>query len=177
MTISRYTFILDSNGRYYLYNSLSNALVETDHETYSFLKEHETGGTPVDESALDESLRRMLLTWFGGEPLMAQPLISRFYRKLRSSFTGDIQSDIITTGYHIDGDTVDLFRETGISSVQITLDGGRESHNRVKFTDGCNDVFSRTIENVRLLAEELPDMNIVFRVNVTKKNAASIRLS
>ena len=252
MTISRYTFILDSNGRYYLYNSLSNALVETDHETYSFLKEHETGGTPVDESFLDESLRqmltekrflcetqedellfykasvqslreqrdfmhltvvptmdccfrcfycfehtksrkymseevmdsiveyvknlsglrRMLLTWFGGEPLMAQPLISRFYRKLRSSFTGDIQSDIITTGYHIDGDTVDLFRETGISSVQITLDGGRESHNRVKFTDGCNDVFSRTIENAGLLAEELPDINIVFRVNVTKKNAA-----
>lgn len=252
MVISRYTFILDSSGRYYLYNSLSNALVEVDHETYSYLKKHDTEGTQVDESSIDETLwhmltekrflcenqedellfykapvqslreqrnfmhltvaptmdccfrcfycfeqtksrkymsedvmdsiieyvknlsglRRMLLTWFGGEPLMAQPHISQFYRKLRSSFSGDIQSDIITTGYHIDSNTVDLFRETRISSVQITLDGDRESHNRVKFTDGCSDVFTKTIENARMLAEKIPDINIVFRVNVTKNNAA-----
>lgn len=60
MKISRYTFILDSNGRYYLYNSLSNALVEVDHETYSFLKEHEAGGMPVDESSIDKTLWQML---------------------------------------------------------------------------------------------------------------------
>ena len=59
MKISRYTFILDSNGRYYLYNSLSNALVEVDHETYSFLKEHEAGGMPVDESSIDKTLWQM----------------------------------------------------------------------------------------------------------------------
>lgn len=251
MKISRYTFILDSNERYYLYNSLSNALVEVDHETYSFLKEHEAGGMPVDESSIDKTLwqmltekrflcetqedellfykasvqslreqrdfmhltvvptmdccfrcfycfehtknrkymseevmdsivqyvkslpelKRMLLTWFGGEPLMAQPLISQFFRKLRASFDGDIQSDIITTGYHIDRNTVDLFRETGISSVQITLDGCKESHNKIKYTDGCSDVYSKTIENSKMLADALPDINIVFRVNITKENA------
>lgn len=60
MVISSYTFILDSSGRYYPYNSLSNALVEVDHETYSYLKKHDTERTQVDESSIDETLWHML---------------------------------------------------------------------------------------------------------------------
>ena len=40
MKISKYTFMFDENGQeYYVYNTLSNALMEIDKESYSLLFE------------------------------------------------------------------------------------------------------------------------------------------
>ena len=58
-------------------------------------------------------LERLALTWFGGEPLMAQKEMREFYRKLRTIFTGTIESNIITTGYHICPETMGKVNQLG----------------------------------------------------------------
>ena len=50
MKISNYTFLFKFDNRCYIYNSLSNALIETDSEGYSILSELEKSGKNFDET-------------------------------------------------------------------------------------------------------------------------------
>ena len=116
-------------------------------------------------------LRGIRITWFGGEPLMALPQMEEFHRRLTEKWSGRLSSNIITTGYHIDREAVRVLKAVGVSSVQITLDGMRETHNRVKHLDGCDDVFGRVLDNIGLLTLEAPEIHTVVRVNLTRTNA------
>ena len=50
------------------------------------------------------------LTWFGGEPLMAIYQIKEFYDKFRSHYLGKYSSDMITTAYHINLETINILK-------------------------------------------------------------------
>ena len=116
-------------------------------------------------------LKTLHLTWFGGEPLMAVREIEMFYDRLAPRL-GDIKftSNIITTGYHIDEEAVRILEKAQVKSVQITLDGMRETHNRVKNLGNGEDVFGRVLDNIELYNRLAPDVNIVIRVNLTHEN-------
>jgi uncharacterized protein len=118
-----------------------------------------------------KNLQSITLTWFGGEPLMALPQMKRFYDKFMAVW-GDkkFSSNIITTAYFIDKQAIQTLKDIRVTDMQITLDGLKENHNKVKFTDDCADVFSKIIENVDLIYQEYPEMHITFRVNLTKQN-------
>lgn len=109
------------------------------------------------------------LTWFGGEPLMALFQMEEFYKKLKDGYKVPLISNIITTGYHLNADAVKVLRNIGIKQVQITLDGLKDTHNAVKKTSDCSDVFNKVLNNVEMLLAS-SDIHVVFRVNLTKKN-------
>lgn len=54
--------------------------------------------------------------------------------------------------------------------MQITLDGLKDTHNRIKTTHNCDDVFGKVMDNVDLLLKNT-DIHLIFRVNLTKRNA------
>ena len=114
------------------------------------------------------------VTWFGGEPLLAIKQIEEFSSKIDCNYHGDYSSDIITTGFHIDKSIVDVLKRCHVSDVQVTIDGGKDNHNRIKYTRQCPDTFSRVIENIDLLTSEIPDIHCIIRVNVTKQNIDDI---
>ena len=251
MIVSHYTFFIANNNRFFLYNTLSNALIEIENDLFVILRAAKDKGEILEEqlpgkdvfetlcakrficeSDKDEllfyraaiqavreqqefmhltiaptmdccfncfycfetnksrnymseevmdsivkyvtkqtQLKKILLTWFGGEPLMAQKQMRQFYQKLRTSFQGTIEANIITTGFHIGNETISLFQDLNISSIQVTLDGDKETHNRIKHVDDCADVFSTVLNNIRLVTECLPNIQIAFRINLTKMNA------
>ena len=250
MKISKYTFMFDENGHeYYVYNTLSNALMEIDKESYSLLFEsrntqklstadfdedlwealcinniisdndtddylkykasitnirkqrtgmHLTLAPTMDccfrchycfekykekkymtPEIMDQiikyvtsypELKNIKITWFGGEPLMAVPQIEEFYDKFRDIWQEPFISNIITTGYHIDKESIRVMQKVGISSVQITLDGMKETHNKVKHLPSGEDVFERILSNIELLNDSAPEINITIRVNLTLEN-------
>mgnify|MGYP005761090953 FL=1 len=250
MKISKYTFMFDENGQeYYVYNTLSNALMEIDKESYSLLFEsrntqklstadfdedlwealcinniisdndtddylkykasitnirkqrtgmHLTLAPTMDccfrchycfekykekkymtPEIMDQiikyvtsypELKNIKITWFGGEPLMAVPQIEEFYDKFRDIWQEPFISNIITTGYHIDKESIRVMQKVGISSVQITLDGMKETHNKVKHLPSREDVFERILSNIELLNDSAPEINITIRVNLTLEN-------
>lgn len=61
MLISRYTFLFENEGLYYIYNSLSNALVEINQTAYSLLKEVQLKNGEISMSDLEESFIKMLI--------------------------------------------------------------------------------------------------------------------
>lgn len=119
-----------------------------------------------------QEVKRLKITWFGGEPLMAAEKIEFFYKQFKfpNNRYQYLDSNIITTGYHIDNAVIQMFKNVGISSVQITLDGMKETHNTIKYLNG-EDVFSKVWANIRLLKETAPEIEVVIRVNLTKRNA------
>jgi uncharacterized protein len=118
----------------------------------------------------NKTLQHIHLTWFGGEPLMAIDKMKDFYDRFRPQWKNSFSSNIITTGYHINKDVIETLKHIEISAMQIALDGTRENHNKIKQDKNCDDVFSKTIENIDLLTNFAPDIQINIRVNLTKYN-------
>lgn len=118
------------------------------------------------------NLQHINLTWFGGEPLMAPQEIEAFYDKLVEIVDSKIiSSSIITTAYHINAEIVRILKKVGVTSMQITLDGLKETHNKIKNFEGSGDVFEKVMQNIEYLCKSFPELNIVLRVNLTKTNA------
>ncbi len=140
------------------------------------------GGDAMSESVMDaivkyvsahKELKSLRVTWFGGEPLMAVDSIWTMYEKLVHALPDSIKysSNIITSGYHLDNKAVDILRKVKVSSIQVTIDGLKETHNKVKFLSECKDVFGKVIDNIDNASIREPDMSIVIRVNLTLENA------
>jgi uncharacterized protein len=251
MKISKYTFLFSVEEEYFIYNTLSNALIEIDLDSYNTLQRINSEKSEIKSDDIDSELYAVLedkrfltenekddflaykaiidlqrnttnhihltiaptmdcnfschycfekkeksyitseiidslikyiekqkdlsdifLTWFGGEPLMAINQIKEFYDKFKK-IQGDkkFKSNIITTAYYITPDVIETLKAVEISSMQITLDGNKETHNKVKQTKECSDVFSKIIQNIDLIVEKAPEIHINIRVNLTKENA------
>ncbi len=249
MKVSRYTFLFSHENRFYIYNTLSNTLMEVDEGYYKILElsqrqktaiindlDKELMGVLTDkrfivENETDEfllyksiihgqrsqteqmhltlaptmdcnfkchycfekkektymtsqvidsiikyvtsikDLKKIHLTWFGGEPLMATDQMEEFYSKFSKQWNREFSSNIITTAYHITDKVIDILKSIKVEDMQITLDGNRDSHNKIKYSDDCEDVFSKVIRNIDLLVEKAPEIHITVRVNLTKENA------
>ena len=48
MYVSKYTFVIPHHNRIYLYNTLSNALLEINQETYSLIREAKINNNSID---------------------------------------------------------------------------------------------------------------------------------
>lgn len=114
------------------------------------------------------------VTWFGGEPLLAANSMASFTDKLLDQYRGDYTSDIITTGFPINQNVLNVIKGCHISEIQITIDGARENHNRVKYTSGCNDTFTKVLDNIESITSSMPNVTCIIRVNVTKNNINDI---
>lgn len=251
LKVSRYTFLFTQKNRFFIYNTMSNALLEIDAELYQFLHKHQDNHLEIDNSigeqiieilkknmyitnndedvflmyksialkfrhnttnivltiapTMDccfnchycfertkkptymsedvmigitkylgkyENINNLNLTWFGGEPLMAVPEMERLYRKLRRKLKGvKFHSTIITTGFHLTEENIKALQRMKVTNMQITLDGLKETHNKIKFTEGCDDAFSKVLDNLDRTCEIAPEIHIVIRTNLTKNNA------
>ncbi|NDW18129.1 SPASM domain-containing protein [Dysgonomonas sp. 216] len=120
--------------------------------------------------SLNKELKNIHITWFGGEPLMAMEQIKEFYSKFKLVWDKKCMSNIITTAYHITPQVIEDLKSVDISSIQITLDGNKNSHNKIKYTDDCNDVFSQIISNIDLITKTASEIDVSIRVNLTKEN-------
>ena len=64
---------------------------------------------------------------------------------------------IITNGLLLTPEVVDRLLPFGLSGVKITLDGDRDTHNRMRPLRGGQGTFDRIIENIRRVAGRVPD--------------------
>lgn len=113
-------------------------------------------------------LERLHVTWFGGEPLMGKKIIKNFYLQLSSFFEGIYSSDIITNGIFLNDEAIELFSECQISEIQISLDGLKDTHNKIKKCNITDDVYEKTLSNVERLVQKLPEISVNLRVNFSK---------
>ena len=98
---------------------------------------------------------KLVLTFFGGEPLLNLPVMYDVADRMWQA-TQDRQVpmyvNIITNGLLLTPAVVDRMLPFGLNGVKITLDGDRDTHNRMRPLRGGQGTFDRIVENIRQVA-------------------------
>jgi uncharacterized protein len=112
------------------------------------------------EARMDETgAASFVLTLFGGEPLLNLPVAYYLSERLwRASQARGIrmQISVITNGLLLTPEVVDRLLPFGLSGVKVTLDGDRDTHNRMRPLRGGQGTFDKIINNVRRVAGRVP---------------------
>jgi uncharacterized protein len=114
-------------------------------------------------------IKSLSVTWFGGEPLIALPVVEKLSKKFinLSKENFSYEASIITNGWLFTPDISRLLADLCVKSVQITIDGPREIHNRRRPRIGGKPTFDRIIDNI---AASDPRLHINVRMNVDQEN-------
>lgn len=103
--------------------------------------------------------RRLVLTFFGGEPLLNVPAMFEIAGRSskHAASRGVSQSvNIITNGLLLTPGIVETMLPLGLTGVKVTLDGDRDTHDRMRPLRGGQGTFDRIIDNVRRVAPLVP---------------------
>lgn len=117
--------------------------------------------------------RKINITWYGGEPLLGFSQIRRFYELFEKHINIPIHNQsIVTNGYLLNKDKILFLRSKGVRSMQITLDGISENHNKTRcLAPSGKATFDTIIKNIDLALELMPECSISIRVNIRKSNS------
>jgi uncharacterized protein len=99
------------------------------------------------------------MQFFGGEPLLNLPVLYYLSERLAASTAAHgvtMAITIITNGLLLTPEVVDRLLPHGLKGVKITLDGDRDTHNRMRPLRGGQGTFVRIVENVRRVAGRVP---------------------
>ncbi len=117
-----------------------------------------------------KNLEGLMVTWFGGEPLIAREVIQRLSVKLIDIALErkiNYSADIITNGYLLTREVAQELRDLGVKSAQITLDGAEETHNKRRPLKGGKPSFKKIINNIHDCHDLL---SIAVRINLDTSN-------
>jgi len=111
------------------------------------------------EDRLDETgAKGFVLTFFGGEPLLNLPVMYELAERAweASQARGvELRISIITNGLLLTPEVVERLLPFGLKGVKVTLDGDRDTHNRMRPLRGGQGTFDRIVENVRRVADKV----------------------
>lgn len=116
--------------------------------------------------------KKFKVTWYGGEPLLAFDVIKKVSEKLIAIQDKEwVGHSIVTNASLITDEVIQYFKQYKLRSIQISLDGIKEHHDvtrRYKYNkSGSFDVI---INNIERLLQNLPNTDVVVRVNIDKNN-------
>ena len=131
-------------------------------ETMNRLKKH------LKLKVENKEITSLNLSWFGGEPLLyfyevVYPL-AKFAKELCEKNNILFISNITTNGYLMDEEMIKKMNEIGLHGFQITLDGHRERHNKIRNENG-KPSYDKIIENINLLYKHIDNVGITLRIN------------
>jgi uncharacterized protein len=99
--------------------------------------------------------KRLVLTFFGGEPLINLPVLYHLAERVWevSQARGvTLVINMITNGLLLTPEVVDRLLPYGFNGVKVTLDGDRETHNRMRPLRGGQGTFDKIIRNLSQIA-------------------------
>jgi len=126
----------------------------------------------------EKELKGLHLDWFGGEPLLYfRPIIYPTSIDLKGWCEEKgitFHNSITTNGSLITNQMVRRMNEIKMNNFQITLDGGKEAHNKIRFSVKMLDSYSRIVNNIHLLVRGIEDISIDLRLNYTTENVDTL---
>lgn len=99
-----------------------------------------------------EQITSLQLEWFGGEPFMyfnqvIKP-ICEYAKHICTENNIPYSTSATTNGYFLFPEKVNDIIKLGFTRFQITLDGSKQDHDKVKFQHNCASTFEHVLEPV-----------------------------
>ena len=140
---------------------------------YCYEKSHQSSRLSFEQidkifSMYDDEIRD--IGFFGGEPLLPgnMDVIKYIISKAPSA-----TYNVTTNGYYLD-EFIDILEQINVVSLQITLDGSREQHNKTRILTNGKGTFDKVIGSIKLaLQRGLPT---TVRMNVSPENIDDSRI-
>ncbi len=117
--------------------------------------------------------QRLTLTFFGGEPLLNLPVLFDLAERASEAARERglaLSITLITNGLLLTPAIVDRLLPLGLSGIKVTLDGDRDTHDRMRPLRGGQGTFDRIVANIRGVAGRVP---IAIGGNFDASSAAS----
>lgn len=119
-------------------------------------------------------IETLQIEWFGGEPFMqfkkiVKPLGEKINQLCRN-YKIPVTQSATTNGYFLTQPIVNDLKNLGFKMFQITLDGDREHHNKIKYQDRCESTFDHVLNNIKNILLESDDMQVLLRINYDYSN-------
>lgn len=111
-----------------------------------------------------EKIDKLNVVYFGGEPLINTENLKYAINRI-DSLPFNVKHTIITNGFEIKTELIYFLKKIENFSIQITLDGDKENHDRFRKTRLGKATFDRIFHNVLILTKEFPN-KLVIRMNV-----------
>jgi uncharacterized protein len=125
----------------------------------------------MEKNVTKKDFKALYVAFYGGEPLLAYHQCVRMMRgasRICDEQGIRLKGDIITNGTLINKDVVLNLLEPYCDDVQITMDGGREIHNKRKhFRDG-GGTYDVILDALELLKDT--HVRLSMRLNIDKEN-------
>lgn len=126
-----------------------------------------------------KGLKELSVSWFGGEPLLAQDIIA----ELSDYFiTGCEKNKIFyrsggmsTNGYFLTPKTVDRLLKCRIENFQVTLDGPEAIHNSHRKLVGGGKTYARILENLTKMKARKDDFFVRIRINFNAESVEAVK--
>lgn len=118
----------------------------------------------------DDEIKNFILSWFGGEPILCYDTVVELttYAKNECEKAGkNFGCDITTNSTLLDHARINELIALGVNSFQITIDGTKEVHDKIKRLEK-GSAYEKALENIEIIA--LAGVSCNVRFNYTKKN-------
>ncbi len=121
---------------------------------------------------MSKNITGLHLSWFGGEPMMyfneiIYPM-SLYAKDIMSKNGLSFKNSITTNAYYINNNNINLFKEIDLNNFQITIDGDKERHDKIRQHYG-EPTFELIINNVINICESIKDAFVILRINYDKQ--------
>ena len=132
----------------------------------------------ADNLLNNNHLNSLTLDWFGGEPMLRfKDIIVPLSLEIKQlcDEKGVVFYNMITTnGALISERQIAEMSHIELKKFQITLDGGKEFHNKTRFSRKFPNSYDCIVNNISMLVKCLPNIDLTLRINCTPTNIESI---
>lgn len=125
----------------------------------------------IDRNLSQKEFKALGLTLYGGEPLLAYRQCVQIMKgasRICDQQNKEFRGSIVTNGVLIDEEVVGTLLKPYCQWVQITMDGGREVHNKRKMRKDGSGTYDALLHVLELLRDAHVDVNL--RLNVDRGN-------
>lgn len=125
----------------------------------------------LQKTVKDRQIESLTIFLFGGEPMLKSSILEGYIKELRTLDTRVILV-LITNGTLFNEDNIEFYCKN-IDSIQITIDGMKDTHDKMKpYKDGRGS-FDIILENIKLLGHN-EVQELTLRINLEQSTLASV---
>ena len=124
------------------------------------------------------TLKQLNISWFGGEPLMAKDIVlylSKEFKKLSEKFNFTYTGHMTTNGYYLSDNLLETLVDLGVTSYQITLDGAKESHDKIRIMKNKKGSFDSIWNNLMSFKKIDSPFDIMLRIHYSPATIEDIK--
>ena len=119
----------------------------------------------------NHSLKTFQLNWFGGEPLLYfDSIVEQILGYAYNLFTDNnvkFNSVFTSNGLLINNKVIEACKKYNVNAFQITLDGHKERHDKVRFVSEKRGSYDEIVKNIKMLVENEILVNV--RINCSSE--------